>query len=113
MCATDNKPHTSVVEVEDTEIVQDEGITDKQSDKLEEESTSPKLTTMESVHDREVNMEKTSPSHDSKSQDRMLKTPTIPFDSVSPSCEYIDHGQSLIVSSVGKSSSLLSHCSCH
>ena len=83
MYTSDNKPH-NIVEVEDTEIVQDDRIADKQSDKPEE-SISPKQTAMESLHDRETNIEKVSPLYDSKSKDRTLETPTILFDSVSPS----------------------------
>ena len=67
--------------------LQDEADAGKQSDKLEEELTSPKQTAMGNVHHGETNMEKV--SHDSSSKDRILETSAISPPSVSPSCEYI------------------------
>ena len=91
VCGNDNKAADTMVEVEDTEILQDNGVAGKPSDKLEEELTSPKQTAMESVHHEETNIEKASPPHDSTSKGRSLETPAVSFDNVSWSCECINH----------------------
>ena len=83
VCGSDNKAAGTMVEVEDTEILQDNGVAGKPSDKLEEELTSPKQTAMESVHHEDTNIEKASPPHDSTSKGRSLETPAVLFDSVS------------------------------
>ena len=75
------------MEVEDTEIIEDKMATTKQSDRREEESTSPKQIAMESVHDRETNVKKVSSPHQSRDDNnKILETPTVAFDSVSLSC---------------------------
>ena len=83
VCGSDNKETNTMVEVEDTEILQDNGVAGKPSDKLEEELTSPKQTAMESVHHEETNIGKASPPHNSTSKGRSLETPAVSFDNVS------------------------------
>ena len=83
VCGSDNKAAGTMVEVEDTEILQDNGVAGKPSDKLEEELTLPKQTAMESVHHEEANIEKAFPPYDSTSKGRSLETPAVSFDSVS------------------------------
>lgn len=82
---SDNKDH-AVVEVEDTEVMQDEVAATKQSEALEEGSASPKQMAVESGHNRETNVKKDPFSYHSKDNDRILETPAVPFDSVSLSC---------------------------
>lgn len=78
--SSDVKDYTAAtVEVEDAEVAQDNMITRGS----EEESSSSQQMVVESVNHDTVSNVKNSSLHHSKDNDKLLETPTVPFDSVS------------------------------